>query len=224
MHRFHETKSRLILSVLLSVMVPFACGAREFADGPSGTAGKVLDRFRFSCEWGYAQSLYRDYHYNIFSEEGYRINESYYGIDPAPNGVLLVGAGFVIPGEHMIVSIHSGYSGIHKGNRIIPALLRFSLYPAGTGNDGVFYYAQAGSGFHVPSTLKTRVSLLSGFGAGYRLSLTGRCSMDFILSAMTAFGKPPIPNPDGPGYVAEENIRTNKAFFGAIALTIAVNI
>lgn len=184
----------------------------------------AFGRFRFSCEWGYVQSVYRDYHYNILSEEGYRINESYYGVDMHPNGTLLAGAGFVPRGELLMISLHAGYAGIHEDNRIIPALLRMSFFPKKTGSDGIFYYAQAGAGFHIPKTLKTRVSLLSGIGAGYRFALTERCSIDLLITAMAALSRPPIPNPDGPGYVAEQNIRSNSATYGALSLTIAVSI
>lgn len=214
---------RLAMTVLLWTLASAASGAQETGGNIPGTA-RVIDRFRFSCEWGYVQSLYHDYHYNILSVEGYRINESYYGLDPAANGLVLIGAGFVFPGDKMMISLHGGYSGINEANRIIPAILRFSFCPRTVSNEGVFYYAQAGTGFHVPSTLETRVSLLSGFGAGYRFPLTRRCSIDIIFSAMAAFSKPPIPNPDGPGYVAEENIRSNKASYGALSLTIAVNL
>lgn len=211
-----------VLVTLSAAMAPnsaFAHNYPEFSIEPSG----AIDRFRFSCEWGYIQSLYRDYHYNILSEEGYRINESYRGIDPWPNGIALIGAGFVIPGDMMMISLHGGYSGIHEDNRIIPALLRVSFFPKTLLDNGFFYYAQAGAGFHLPSTLETRVSVLSGLGAGYHFPLTKRCSIDLILTAMAALSKPPIPNPDGPGFVAEENIRTNKAGYGSLSFSVAIN-
>ena len=212
---------RLTLAVLLAGGTAAAASAQE---GHTPMQTGVFGRFRFSCEWGYVQSVYRDYHYNILSEEGYRINESYYGVDMHPNGLLLAGVGFVPPGELLMVSLHAGYAGIHEDNRVIPALLRMSFFPKKTGRDGMFYYAQAGAGFHMPKTLKTRVSLLSGIGAGYRFALTERCSIDLIITAMAALSRPPIPNPDGPGYVAEQNIRSNSATYGALGLTIAVSI
>lgn len=212
---------RLTLAALMAGGTAAAASAQE-RHTPVQTG--AFGRFRFSCEWGYVQSVYRDYHYNILSEEGYRINESYYGIDMHPNGLLLAGVGFVPPGELLMVSLHAGYAGIHEDNRVIPALLRMSFFPKKTGRDGMFYYAQAGAGFHMPKTLKTRVSLLSGIGAGYRFALTERCSIDLIITAMAALSRPPIPNPDGPGYVAEQNIRSNSATYGALSLTIAVSI
>lgn len=203
--------------LLLALSVSTTGAAQENTD-------RAIDRIRFSCEWGYVQTIYHDYHFNILSEEGYRINESFYGFSPHPNGLLLLGAGFVVPAEKLMISIHGGYSGIHEGNRVIPALLRVSFFPRTIQDDGMFYYAQAGAGFHLPAGFKTRVSLMSGLGAGYRIALSERFSLDLILTAMAAFSHPPVPNPEGPGFVAEQNVRTSDAHYGALSLTIAVNL
>lgn len=203
--------------LLLALCVSITGAAQE-------NTARAIDRIRFSCEWGYVQTIYHDYHFNILSEEGYRINESFYGFSPHPNGLLLLGAGFVVPAEKLMISIHGGYSGIHEGNRVIPALLRVSFFPRTIQDDGMFYYAQAGTGFHLPAGLKTRVSLMSGLGAGYRIALSERFSLDLILTAMAAFSHPPVPNPEGPGFVAEQNVRTSDAHYGALSLTIAVNL
>ena len=204
---------RKLLSILLLTLSVSITGAAQ-----ENTA-RAIDRIRFSCEWGYVQTIYHDYHFNILSEEGYRINESFYGFSPHPNGLLLLGAGFVVPAEKLMISIHGGYSGIHEGNRVIPALLRRTIQ-----DDGMFYYAQAGAGFHLPAGLKTRVSLMSGLGAGYRIALSERFSIDLILTAMAAFSHPPVPNPEGPGFVTDQNVRTSDAHYGALSLTIAVNL
>ena len=203
--------------LLLALSVSITGAAQE-------NSARAIDRIRFSCEWGYVQTIYHDYHFNILSEEGYRINESFYGFSPHPNGLLLLGAGFVVPAEKLMISIHGGYSGIHEGNRVIPALLRVSFFPLTIQDDGMFYYAQSGAGFHLPAGLKTRVSLMSGLGAGYRIALSERFSLDLILTAMAAFSHPPVPNPEGPGFVAEQNVRTSDAHYGALSLTIAVNL
>lgn len=209
---------RKLLSILLLALSVSITGAAQ------DNTARAIDRIRFSCEWGYVQTIYHDYHFNILSEEGYRINESFYGFSPHPNGLLLLGAGFVVPAEKLMISIHGGYSGIHEGNRVIPALLRVSFFPRTIQDDGMFYYAQAGAGFHLPAGLKTRVSLMSGLGAGYRIALSERFSIDLILTAMAAFSHPPVPNPEGPGYVTEQNVRTSDAHYGALSLTIAVNL
>ena len=185
--------------LLLALSVSITGAAQE-------NTARAIDRIRFSCEWGYVQTIYHDYHFNILSEEGYRINESFYGFSPHPNGLLLLGAGFVVPAEKLMISIHGGYSGIHEGNRVIPALLRVSFFPRTIQDDGMFYYAQAGAGFHLPAGFKTRVSLMSGLGAGYRIALSERFSLDLILTAMAAFS------------------RTSDAHYGALSLTIAVNL
>lgn len=203
--------------LLLALCVSITGAAQE-------NTARAIDRIRFSCEWGYVQTIYHDYHFNILSEEGYRINESFYGFSPHPNGLLLLGAGFVVPAEKLMISIHGGYSGIHEGNRVIAALLRVSFFPRTIQDDGMFYYAQAGAGFHLPAGFKTRVSLMSGLGAGYRIAPSERFSLDLILTAMAAFSHPPVPNPEGPGFVAEQNVRTSDAHYGALSLTIAVNL
>ena len=94
---------------------------------PGGESPGFFGRIRFSCEWGYLQSLYTDWHYNILSEEGYRINERSYGLDPHPNGLLLIGAGFVTPGDLMMISLHGGYSGIYQPDN--PGAAALQLLP-----------------------------------------------------------------------------------------------
>ena len=70
--------------LLLALCVSITGAAQE-------NTARAIDRIRFSCEWGYVQTIYHDYHFNILSEEGYRINESFYGFSPHPNGLLLLG-------------------------------------------------------------------------------------------------------------------------------------
>lgn len=218
---------RNITLKIITAASAFCCAglpasAREFEGNGSGSA--FFDRIRFSCEWGYVQSLALSYHYNILSEEGYRIDESYSGFSPYPNGMMMFGAGFVPRGDMLSISLHGGCSGIHEDNRIIPVTLRMSFFPKKVANDGIFYLAEAGAGFHVPKTFKTRVSLVTRIGGGYRFALTRRCAIDLSATIMAAVSKPPVPNPDGPGYAAEQNIRSNSASYLAASLTIAVNL
>lgn len=219
---FRNIPLKLIAAAFAFCCAGMPVSAREYGATASGSA--FFDRVRFSCEWGYVQSLALGYHYNILSEEGYRIDESYSGFNPYPNGMVILGVGFVPPGDLLSISLHGGYSGIHKDNRIIPATLRMSFFPKRAVNDGMFYFAEAGAGFHVPKTFKTRVSLVTRIGGGYRFALTRRCSIDLSATIMAAESRPPIPNPDGPGYVAEQNIRSNSATYLAASLTIAVNL
>ena len=148
------------------------------------------------------------------------------GGGPAPgmNSVSMSVAKTFLAKGFRVIGLHGGYSGIHKDNRIIPATLRMSFFPKRTVNDGMFYFAEAGAGFHVPKTFKTRVSLVTRIGGGYRFALTKRCAIDLSATIMAAKSRPPIPNPDGPGYVAEQNIRSNSATYLAASLTIAVNL
>ena len=184
-----------------------------------------LDRFRFSCEWGYIQSLYRAYHYNIFSEEGYRIDERWSGFDLHPNASALLGVGILAFKERFMFSVYGGFGGIHENRRIVPLLLRLSFFPKTATNDGIFYFAQGGAGIHYPVTLNRQTSVIAGMGAGYRISLTEKTSIDFLISIKGAYSKPLIPNPDREGsYVSEENIRSNHAGYGALSFSIAVNI
>lgn len=159
----------------------------------------------------------------MVSEEGYRINEKTQGPLLYPNGTVMLSAGYDVT-DHMRLSLNMGYAGIAEGRRVFPALMRLSYFMQGTRADGFFTYAGAGAGLHASSRLNREApSLLADLGEGYRLRLNRSCCLDFLLSVKCAFDRPPIPNPDGPGYATAENIRSNFAGYYAVGFSVAVS-
>ena len=63
---FRNIPLKLIAAAFAFCCAGMPVSAREYGATASGSA--FFDRVRFSCEWGYVQSLALGYHYNILSE------------------------------------------------------------------------------------------------------------------------------------------------------------
>ena len=103
-------KCRLLISVLLLAL--------------AGTCARARAPFvRFGVEWGPSAVIYSSEHLNYLDDDGSRIfdNKSYFGF--SPNGFIMGHVG-VNATNFLSFSIHSGYMGVNRNNRLIPALLR----------------------------------------------------------------------------------------------------
>lgn len=188
-----------------------------------GNSSRFIDRLRFHCEWGYLQTLYSHYHYNFLSEEGYRLNLAGRGFDINPNGMLAVGAGYLLT-DRIELAVYGGYCGISEDNRMVPLLLRAGYSFALPGEDGFLCFLETGVGFGVPATLHSTSYGLGNLGGGYRFALTPRWSIELLLTVHAALSSPSILNPERPGYVLEENVRKSLAGQYGVSLSIAITL
>lgn len=204
---------------LLAVLMIFS--ASSYSHARNG-GDSFLGHLQVGCEWGYSQLLYQYHDYNIVSVEGYRIKESSRGFNLHSNGFVLLNVGYDI-GQKMNVGLYAGYAGIAEDSRFFPAFVRFNFHPSGTASDGFFSFIDGGAAVGVPSGLQEDIAAICGIGEGYRIKLNWRYNLDFHVALRYSSAHPSIPNPDGPGYVSRQNIRSNSAGYLALNFAIAIN-
>lgn len=181
-------------------------------------------RLHFCFDWGYAQNFYKHHHFNILSEEGYRINENTHSLYFQPNSFLQLGLDYEAS-NRVSVGLSTGISGLYDNYAVLPLLFCFNFFPRSYGSDGLFAFFDSGIGLRSgDQTLHHNTSVLMNLGAGYRTILARSCRVDFRLSLRSAFTSPLLPNPDGSGYVTEANIRANSAEFYSLCFSVAIGI
>lgn len=204
---------RAVLAFALSIL----CITTSAAGEPKEKSG-----LHFGIEWGYGQGIFKYRHINIVSQEGYRINEVSRSLWTRPNGILLAKIGYDIH-EKVNLSLCAGWAGISDGCQTYPLLLRASFAPKGLYSEGFYSFIDGGIGFRRDARDYSK-DILPIFDAGeaYRIRLTPRLCLDFIISIRAAFDSPLIPNPEGSGTVQKENIRHNVAEFYSADFSVAL--
>ena len=188
----------------------------------SQSLSALSPRFDLYVEWGYTQSLFGKFKYNILSSEGGRLYDSHRGAKFCSNGDLLAGVMMKL-GQKNGITFLSGYSGVPSTSRIIPLELRYSYFCKGFENDGFFTFAEGGIGLKIESEFDTFPAYMAVLGSGYRLKLSPGSSIDFLLEMKSIFDRPKIPDPEGQGYVKAENILSNMAYYYGLNLSVALS-
>lgn len=179
-------------------------------------------RLTFGAEWMYSSNFYNAHQFNYTAgEEGYRVNDENAGFEYIANGGILGHMGIDV-GRHFNASVYAGYLGVFRARNVIPVLAGVSWFPNGSENDGLIVNMRGGVSFqeYIPVLSLT---YLASVGAGYRLSLARWADLDFLVGLQTVFDHPPIPNPDGLGFVPAEDIRKDKAQYFALNLGVSLS-
>lgn len=178
--------------------------------------------FKFGIEWGFATTIYRyyyEYYYDVY--ETTLNTDSYFLL--LGNGHIMANAGLYF-GDRFCVSLHSGYMGIHQGRHMIPVLARFSYFPSGFNNNGMFCFGDAGPAFGVTKNKNPYgLCVICHAGGGYRLALSSTMSIDFLISARAAFDKPGIWSPYLNDYIPTENVRKSISNMYGLEFTLGLN-
>lgn len=175
----------------------------------------------YGLEWGYSAKIYDVHHFNYRSEdEGYIIDEEDAGVNYATNALMLVNVGVDVS-RTVNVSVHTGFAGISKGQRVHPLSLRLTFAPKGCHNDGILMYLDGGMGFR-GFTLQNNVKIAK-LGCGYRWALGRRVNMDLLLSGQGCHDQPVIWDKYAQIHVKNENIRLNRAGYISVNLTVALS-
>lgn len=183
----------------------------------------LRDYIHFNFEWGYVQNVFEHHHYNLLSTIGYRIDENLSSIYTKPNAFALLGVDFMA-GQKFSFALSTGFEGIFNGCSIVPIRLRINYFYKGYHKDGFYSFAGAGLGIRSgESLMRNTIGLMLNIGEGYRISLTPSSKIDFILSIRNSRVNPMLPDPDGPGFAPEENIRYNNAEFYALSFSIMLS-
>lgn len=199
---------RLIIISTLMLSLFWSASARD---------GNV-SRFTFGAEWAYVATFFSGYHYNFFAPEGYRVDPLGYTIRYGSNAEAYIHAGYDINSEWNI-SIYAGLTGIDDYHMAVPLSIRGTRF---FGEDSMcdrwFAFMDIGSGIsikHDPQEILTWK-----IGGGYRLSLSRRVKMDFLVSARLTYTHPEIVYYGN--IIPMERINRNNAYVSAVSFGMAL--
>lgn len=169
---------------------------------------------RYGIEWGFNPNVFAKTQLNYLTSEGYRVIDNTDRGDFFPCGFIMANIG-INAWEYMSVSVHSGYMGVSRNNRVIPLLLRVTGHINGSQKDGMFVFLDGGVGFHLPKTDEPprKLGVTGDAGIGYRLRLSSGMSLDLSFCIKGFYDRPLIKDPDTGQYVPEEDIFKSDAFY-----------
>ncbi len=204
-----------VLTVLLGVLDIHDAQAR-LGSGPVGS------RIGVGVEMGYSQGVFSHHGFNMLSQDGYRLYDFNSGFTPSANGYLLASVSYEVSRRN-VISVLGGYRGISGDDRFMTLGVRYAFHYSGTGSDGFFSLADVNAGVSTRVDIDPHPACIASFGEGYRLKLSPWVNLDFMLSLSCAFDSPAIVNPEGPGYVPEQNILSNFAGYYALNFSLSLN-
>ena len=200
---------KFILTALLLVFLPFA---------KAGAGG--FPHISYGLEWGYTGTFLRSWQYNYICSEGFRIVDSDEAWRYFSNGIVLVNVGVDL-GDKFNLSVYSGLSGVYFRRWMIPLEGRVRFCPSGLDNTGFICYMGAGAMF--PTSVRRETSFGAKMGAGYRVAVFRKISVDFMLSAHFTTDHDNITDPDTKHYVPTLDITKNASQYTALCVSAAIN-
>lgn len=192
------------------------------------SAGDIRDRLmdwgrpeiKYGVEWGYTATFLNAAKYNyVDPTDGYRVDESNVDFYLYSNAHVAANVG-VYFGDHFCTALYAGYEGIKQEKRIFPITVRASYYLKDYRSDGIFCFLEGGTGIHPNDKF---FSTIGRIGAGQRLSLSSRGSLDILVSLKITTDRPEIANIHTGYPVPEHYIRFSSAVYGAATVGIALN-
>lgn len=189
-----------------------------FWTGTAAQTRTTAGRFTFGAEWGYAGIFYSGYHYNFFAPEGFRVDPRGYGFTYRSNAEAYLHAGYDI-GRRSNLSLYMGFSAVEDYHHIIPISLRYTTYyKENSKGDRWFSFADLGSGISIKKNPQEILSAKGG--CGYRMSLSKKTKLDFMIALRTVLTHPDI---DYYGTVIPPGkINRNNAYVSALSLSISL--
>ncbi len=175
--------------------------------------------FTSGVEWGYDATFHKLWHYNFFSPEGYRVNQSENTFFYKNNAEAYLNAGYNID-HNWNISLYLGIAGLGDLHKAIPISLRGTYYwDDNPLNDRWFTFIDLGSGI---SWKRPVQEIFSGkAGGGYRMSLSRDVKLDFLLAFKATYTHSDIIYDDV--RIDSERINRNDMLLSAIYLGMAIN-
>lgn len=176
--------------------------------------------FKYGVEWGYDATFMDKFHSVYFDPDvGYRIDAEGTKLMLYSNGYASarIGVEFL---KHYSMTFLAGYCGVKQGRRIFPFTLRATYFIDSYDISGFMAFCEGGRGVHYGSDVNI---ILAKFGAGYRLKMSKRSSLDFMASVQLTKDHPGIYNPEIPGYIPDFYVRRSDDLFGSFNLSCAIS-
>ncbi len=161
-----------IAAYIFLILLPVLSYAEGKKDG-----GK---RMTFGAEWGYYLTFFNGYHNNFFSPDGWRVDERNSGICNFSNAEINLHIGYNLS-DKWNLSAYAGYTAIQDTGHCVPVSIRATRYfKSSVQGDRWLTFIDLGSGISIK---KHPQEILTGkIGTGYRISLSERTKLDFLLS------------------------------------------
>lgn len=167
-----------IMMLLASVLFPAATMAGKDFRG----------KFHYGVEWGVSNTFTSWTHCTFQTTEGYVVENRDVESSALMNANVLGFASMDIS-KWVWLSAYSGYTGLRKGEHVIPLTLRstFALNRTGTENPGAVFI-EGGCGFRRGA----RVSAIAKAGYTYRIILSSFMALDLTAGAHLTFSHPDV--------------------------------
>lgn len=202
-----------IISLALVTMLPLTAGA---ASG-RGFAQNI----RYGIEWGYTGTIYENHRYVYLTDEGARVESDDHSAIYNSNGCFFAYAG-IESWDRIQTDLVSGYMGVVQGRRVVPLMLRETVYLNGCRNDGFKLFAEGG--LCLTKTFKDQKSWIGRGGLGYRVMLGDKPAMDFFLTAHFVHDHPNSIYISEHSYIVPvHNIRMSDRDYAGISVGMALS-
>lgn len=179
---------------------------------------KDFPRWSFGAEWSYVATVDCGWHYNFFSQEGYRVDTRGKNTVFYSNAEAYFNVGYNLT-HRWNLALYVGIAGLYDMHKAIPASIRNTFFwGEDPDDDRWFSFIDLGSGICLK---KPPQEILTGkIGGGYRISLSRNSKLDFLLSLKMAYTHPEIIYEDA--VIPFEKINKNNSYIGAITLGTAI--
>jgi len=179
-------------------------------------------RFEYGLDWGVTTNVLYYYHVNYSAAEtGARVNTEETKPVCHVNGQMLAYVGTEI-GPKWSTELLCGLSALYDGSTSVPMTIRVSFFPNSRDHLKLKLFAEGGSAF-APS-FKSQAPLLFKAGAGTRIKLARRVSMDF-MAALQMYMCHPTSIWDGVNntQVYEDMMKKCDSIYAGINISMSLN-
>jgi len=202
-------------------ILTYICSLLLLAQSLSAGGNEFLRRLHPGLEWGYTATMFNFHHFNYLDESiGFRVDEQEWEARYNTNAYIYSSIAYDFL-DFFNASIMIGYEGIDKDRRIVPLLTRFSYYPFGLDQDGIYLFLDGG--ITLPRKENDRYTKQGQLGGGYSFRLDDRSRLAFNLGFRLAYDRPDVWDPIEEEYVSAHNIRRNEAWYCALKIGVSLS-
>ncbi len=147
-------------------------------------------RLTYGLEWGYVATIYSNYYYYFLAPEGYRVEDKGSRLKLHNNAEIYAHVGYNF-NSRWNLSLYVGYEGLADFHKAVPISLRLTrFFGQEQMEDRWFFYGDVGSGICLK--ISPQEIFTGKLGFGYRMALSMKTSLDFIMAARLTYTHPQI--------------------------------